>query len=157
MKSNNEVDRLLYMPSEQGRLLISSLKSFYSDFNLEKTNYIKEIYTQDVEFKDPVHTITGSLALKTYLRKMAKSMHHYKIIYKDELVNGTSAYLSWDMEIGHPKLMGGKIFVVPGITHIKFTNKIFYHEDSYDMGSLIYERIPILGRLINYLKNRLQA
>jgi hypothetical protein len=59
------------------------------------------------------------------------------------------------MDYAHPRLRGGAIITVRGMTHLLFTNKIYYHEDSYDLGALLYEHIPVLGLATRQLKTRM--
>lgn len=155
MEASHVPDRKMTTPSDPSRRLLQQLKEFYSDFSLATITALDDIYTQDVEFRDPVHTMHGSLAVKSYMRRMASNMTHYRIHYVDELVGNNSAYLSWEMEVAHPRLKGGKPFVVRGMTQLKFTGKIYYHEDSYDLGALVYEQVPVLGAMARGLKQRM--
>ena len=129
--------------TDQGqRQLLQQLKDFYSGFSLDTIAALDAIYTQDV-------------AVKSYRRRMATNMTHYSIRYVDELVGSNSAYLTWEMEVAHPRLKGGKPFTVRGMTQLKFTGKVYYHEDSYDLGALVYEQVPVLGVMARGLKQRL--
>ncbi|WHI49643.1 hypothetical protein P3339_14310 [Microbulbifer sp. MLAF003] len=38
---------------------------------------------------------------------------------------------------------------------VRFSDKVFYHEDFYDMGAMVYEQVPLLGSLIRKIKSRL--
>jgi hypothetical protein len=156
-EASHERSRKMSTPLEQTQRhpLVQQLKEFYSGFSLDTITALDAIYTQDVEFRDPVHTMHGCLAVKAYMRRMATNMTHYRIHYVDELVGSNSAYLTWEMEVGHPRLKGGKPFLVRGMTQIKFTGKVYYHEDSYDLGALVYEQVPVLGVMARGLKQRL--
>ena len=71
---------------EHVQRLIIQLKDFYAGFSSSTIALAENIYTQDVEFRDPVHTLHGVLALKGYFKRMAVSLQHYQIHYLDELV-----------------------------------------------------------------------
>ena len=135
--------------------LIVNLKEFYGAFSTDSLSALDGIYTQDIEFVDPVHKVEGVLSLKHYLRKMAVNLTHYKISYIDQLVGDNTAYLTWEMEYANSKLGGGEILTIRGITHLKFTKRIYYHEDCYDLGALVYEHVPVLGGITRSLKSRL--
>lgn len=146
----------LQVPEQVSRMpLIEELKAFYAGFSLASLAALDSIYTQDVEFRDPVHTMHGCLAVKAYMRRMVTNMTHYNIRYVDELVGSNQAYLSWEMDVAHPRLKGGQVFTVRGMTHLKFTGKVYYHEDSYDLGALVYEQVPVFGLVARGLKQRL--
>lgn len=135
--------------------LIASLMTLFEDFSLDNLSRLDEIYTQDVEFVDPVHKIDGILSLKHYLKQMAVNLSHYKIRYVDVLTGENSAYLTWEMDFASKKLSGGEIITVRGMSHLKFTSRVYFHEDCYDLGALVYEHLPVLGGITRSLKGRL--
>ncbi len=141
-------------PPEKG--VVAKVMDFYSDFSKESVSLIESIYTQDIEFVDPVHTLTGILALKTYFKRMATNMLDYEMRYLDVIESEGSAHLSWEMTFAHKSLNSGKPIMVRGMSFLKFTSKVYYHEDSYDLGALVYEHIPVFGKLTRFLKKRMQ-
>ena len=58
------------------------------------------------------------------------------------------------MHFRHPKL-GSKLIDVRGVSHLKWTDKIDFHEDFYDMGAMLYEQVPLIGSVTQWLKQRL--
>jgi hypothetical protein len=135
--------------------LVSSLMAFYEDFAADKLSALEDIYTQDIEFLDPIHKVTGILSLKRYMKQMATNLTHYKIRYVDVVMSENSAYLTWDMEFANPKLAGGKVISLRGVTNLKFTNRVYYHEDVYDLGAMVYEHLPVIGKIIRSIKIRM--
>lgn len=135
--------------------VVPQLKLFYEQFSVATIAGLDDIYTQDVEFRDPVHTVHGSLGLKHYLRRMATNLRAYRIRYLDEVIGENSAYFTWEMDYAHRSLKRGRVLTVRGMTQIRFTTKVFYHEDSYDMGALLYDHLPGLGTATRHLKQRL--
>ena len=43
------------------------------------------------------------------------------------------------------------------LENLKFTDKVYYHEDCYDLGALLYEQVPVLGFATRTLKHRLAS
>ncbi|MES2606957.1 MAG: nuclear transport factor 2 family protein [Pseudomonadota bacterium] len=136
--------------------LILRLKDFYAAFSVENLGRLDDIYTQDLEFRDPIHHLRGVLAVRHYLHNMATNLKEYRIRYTDEQVGSNAAYLSWEMDFAHPALEGGKLLSLRGISHVKYTDKIYYHEDSYDVGALLYEHVPVVGFATRLIKNRMK-
>ena len=136
--------------------IVAKIMDFYRDFSGDSISSIDELYTQDIEFTDPVHTLIGSLALKAYLKRMASNMLHYEMKYLDIVESEGIAHLSWEMTFAHKSLNGGQVILVRGMSLIKFTSKVYYHEDSYDLGSLVYEHVPLFGKMTKFLKKRMQ-
>jgi hypothetical protein len=138
-----------------GPLLLPQVKLFYEQFSTATIARLDDIYTPDVEFRDPVHTLHGSLRLKGYLRRMAASITHYEMRYLDEVADANSAYLTWELDYAHRRLRGGQIITVRGMSQLRFTSRVYYHEDSYDLGALLYEHIPGLGFATRQVKQLL--
>ena len=148
-------NKSLQMTTSPAQALMANFKRFYEQFSVDALRQLDEIYTQDIEFIDPVHRIEGLLGVKSYLRKMARNLSHYRIEYLDTVVNEESAWVKWNMYFAHPGLNGGNIICVRGMSHLRFTSKVYYHEDCYDLGALLYEHVPVLGAVLRSLKKRM--
>jgi hypothetical protein len=66
-------------------------------------------------------------------------------------------YVQWQMNFSHPRLKGGKTIVVDGASYLRFNEagKVSYHRDYFDLGAMLYEQLPLLGRIIVAVKRRL--
>lgn len=137
--------------------LLNDFKAFYRQPAVATLDNIDRIYTQDIEFRDPVHVIHGRLGVKNYLRSLYASTSDMRFEYLEEQVGANSATIVWQMNFSHPKLKGGKPVEVRGITMIRFTDKIYYHEDFFDLGAMLYQHVPVLGSLVRYVNQRLSA
>lgn len=137
--------------------LINDFKDFYRRPDIAGLEGIDRIYTQDVEFRDPVHAINGRLALKNYLRGMYEGASDMSFSYQDEQVAEHKATITWVMRFSHGSLKRGKPIDVKGITLIHFTDRVYYHEDFYDLGAMLYQHVPVLGSLIRFVNRRLSA
>jgi hypothetical protein len=79
-----------------------------------------------------------------------------RIEYLDEIIGDRSAYVKWVMHYRHPRL-GNRLISVRGVSHLKFSDKIDFQEDFYDMGAMLYEQLPLLGNVTRWLKLRLAS
>jgi hypothetical protein len=137
--------------------LIKDLKDFYRDPNVVNLDGIDRLYTQDVEFHDPVHSIHGRLALKNYLKKLFTDNSDIQFTYLDDLISENSATITWQMRFSHKRLNKGRAIDLKGVTLIRFTERIYFHEDYYDLGAMLYQHIPVIGFLIRLVNRRLSA
>lgn len=147
--------RSLTIAENSKQLLLNNFKAFYQNSGELHLEQIDALYTQDIEFRDPLHTILGILALKSYMKNLYANSRDIRFEYTDELYGENWATISWLMHFRHPSLAGGKLISVRGITQIRFTDRIFYHEDFYDLGAMIYQHVPILGRIIRFINQRI--
>ena len=135
--------------------LIDEFKNIYANDKATRNADLGKLYDQSAVFVDPIHQIDGIQNLKSYIDQMYANVIDCQFVYLGEWVSDSDAIVKWDMKFRHKKLAGGKQIVVRGASHIVFSEKITYHEDIYDMGAMIYEHVPMLGKTIHWLKNRL--
>ncbi|RDL45421.1 nuclear transport factor 2 family protein [Marinomonas piezotolerans] len=140
--------------TEDQLALIERFKAFYKDVKNPNLDSIGDVYAADIKFQDPIHQVTGIAELHAYLSDMCENVDSGRFEYLDQLVGVDTAYIKWNMYFSHPKL-GKKTHVVRGMSQIQFSDRIYFHEDVYDMGQMIYEKVPVLGWAVNRLKQRL--
>ena len=84
------------------QLLVNNLKAFYQKSGKLQPEQLDAIYTQDVEFRDPLHTIFGILALKSYMKNLYTSSPDIRFEYTDEQSGDNWAAITWLMHFRHP-------------------------------------------------------
>lgn len=136
--------------------LLERFKAQYADLNTMDLSRFKELYSPDLIFKDPVHELRGLVALEDYMADLCENVTEGQFEYLDQVVSDHTAYIKWDMHYRHPKL-GERLITVRGISQIQFDSHIYYQEDCYDMGALLYDHLPLLGTTTRWLKRRLQV
>ena len=136
--------------------LLDRFKNNFRDLTKADWSQLSEIYADNIIFKDPVHEIKGLVAVEDYFSNICTDLLECRFEYLDEVISGNTAYLKWVMHFRHPRL-GTDIIDVRGVSHILWNDKIEYHEDLYDMGAMLYEKLPILGGVTRWLKSRLAA
>jgi len=140
--------------------IVERFKSFYSHLidatrDTHERAELDAIYTEDIYFCDPVHSVEGRQSLHHYMSDMCDNLKECRFVYLDEVILEGTAYIKWDMYFRHPRL-GNKNIQVRGVSQLEFNQKgIYFHEDFYDMGAMLYENIPLLGGGIRWLKRRL--
>ena len=117
---------------------------------------LADLYASDVVFRDPVHTIQGLPALSDYFAALGKNLNTCRFEFVEELVTPAAAHITWHMRFSHRRIAGGREQCVRGMTLVRMANnRIIYHEDSYDAGAMVYEHLPVLGRLVRAVKSHM--
>lgn len=129
----------------------------YHDLNKDNLQILATVYTDNVQFVDPAHEIYGLDKLFGYFAKLYRDVESIHFSFHDVLEGEGSGYVQWDMTFSHKKFAGGRPITVAGVTFVRIdeSGKVFYHRDYFDLGTLVYEQVPILGRLIRSIKGRL--
>jgi ketosteroid isomerase-like protein len=135
------------------------LHRFASDFAaLDASNLhrLKQLYSDDVRFTDPLHDIQGLTALQDYFAQLYANVSELGFSFHgyDQVEEG-SGYLRWTMHYRHPRLRHGQPVEVEGCSFLLWHDKVYRHRDYFDAGALLYEHLPIMGSAIGWLKGRL--
>ena len=119
--------------------------------NLER---LGEVYAEHVLFEDPLHRVEGLPALTEYFRRMYRGVVEIRFDFDDVMENTEGAMLTWVMHMRHARLRPGELLSLPGASVIKFEERVHYHRDYFDVGAMLYERLPVIGGVIRKIKAR---
>ncbi|WP_339532558.1 nuclear transport factor 2 family protein [Pseudomonas mucidolens] len=134
------------------------LQQFARSFaTLDKHNLqrLDSLYSHDIRFTDPLHEVQGLPALHRYFEQLYSNVSHlnFEFLGFDQVANG-EGYLRWNMRFRHPRLAGGELIEVRGCSHLLWHDKVYRHHDYFDAGALLYEHVPVLGRIVRWLKRK---
>lgn len=136
--------------------LVDKLKSFYDEFKTDNLEQLDDMYHEDASLTDPIHQVVGLDDLKKYFEHTMENVEYCHFAFDDECVGDDKAFLLWQMRFAHPKLANGMEIVLPGVSYLKFEDgKIREQQDHYDLGAMLYEHVPLVGYVIDKIKNRL--
>ena len=130
---------------------------FYQQLDRNNLERLPEIYHPDIRFTDPLHHIQGLSELQDYFAGMYDGVLHIEFEILRQTAEGEQACVEWCMHYQHQKLKQGQTIHVQGMSWLHFDDgqKIINHRDYFDAGQMLYEHLPVIGRVIRYLKRRI--
>lgn len=135
--------------------IIEQFVSLYQSLNKSNLENIEKIYAPEITFIDPAHQLNGLSAVREYFAKLYENAHSVAFdISSVEHFEGT-AWVRWTMHFRHPQLKRGLPIQLNGCTYLTYDTLITKHQDYFDLGAMLYENIPVMGRIVRFLKNRL--
>ena len=134
--------------------LLEDFCHLYQSLNKDNLGRLKEVYSNDVVFIDPIHQINGIDALTVYFKNLYQNMDYCNFHIKHVIEQQDKACIVWHMEYSHRKIKNGKAISVEGCSHLQFADKINSHRDYLDLGQMIYEQLPLIGPVIKSIKKR---
>jgi hypothetical protein len=128
----------------------------FATLNAGSLHRLGELYSNDVQFRDPLHQLDGLPALRSYFEKLYSNVEdiRYDLLDVDETAPG-HGYLRWNLHFRHPRLSRGQPISLQGCSHLRWAQQVYLHHDYFDAGALLYEHVPVLGGVIGWLKGRL--
>jgi len=130
--------------------LVTLFKRVFARLTPDTQMPLAELYAPDVDFEDPLHRIVGLDALAKYFDKLNKRVVSAEFVFGTQVVAATEAALTWEMtvRIRRPR----QTIVVPGVSVLRFDERITSQRDYFDVGAMLYERLPLLGWLLRKVK-----
>jgi limonene-1,2-epoxide hydrolase len=132
---------------------------FYADLANVDIDELDNVYHEQILFKDPIASHSGIESVKAYFAHLLDSTSSCKfdIHHFFENASGDSPYdftVEWTM---HLTLNNQSSSIsVNGVSLLTLKDdRVVYHRDYYDMGEMVYEHVPVLKRVIHYIKKRL--
>ena len=150
MKNNASQDNTAEIP-----LWLSNFVKVYQTLSTDNLDLLSLIYHQEVIFIDPIHEIEGFDNLSTYFTSLYQNLSSCEFVINNVISQGNQAAIYWTMSYQHPKLNGGNVVKVMGSSNIKgHEDKVIYHRDYLDLGAMLYEQLPVLNKLIRFIKKK---
>jgi ketosteroid isomerase-like protein len=113
------------------------------------------LYSKDAFFKDPFNEVKGYADIRHIFSHMFTQVNNPHFVIKSTLENGSQACLIWEF-IFQMKQSPNIDQVIRGCTWMTFNEQslIVEHRDYWDPAEELYEKIPVLGGLMRWLKKR---
>jgi len=136
----------------------SWLQSFiqvYSELGTDNLGSLIEIYHPDVQFIDPMHQLNGRNELLAYFDQLYTQILSCNFAIEHVIESDSEAAVYWQMTFCHIQLNKKKPITIQGHSHLKASEgKVIFHRDYLDVGAMLYEHIPLIGKLIRSIKRR---
>ena len=114
---------------------------------------LAEIYTPGARFKDPFNEVQGVAAITRIFEHMFVSLEDPRFVIRDRVVQGDQCFLSWDFMF-RMKRFNRDEQVIRGGSHLRLAadGRITDHRDYWDAAEELYEKLPVVGALMRWLK-----
>jgi hypothetical protein len=116
--------------------------------------YARDVYVPNAYYRDSFTAKLGVENIESYFIQGTKTMHELAFDLQDVAVHDGNYYFRWVTQFS-PKGKEDDIIHLPGVSHVRFDKegRIIFHQDFWDAG-VIYERLPVIGSFIRWLKKR---
>jgi len=116
---------------------------------------LEEFYARDARFKDPFNEVQGIPAIEQVFAHMFAALDSPRFVVRDIVVEGDQCFLTWDFLFRFKRLSRAEQ-VVHGGSHLRFDaqGRIVLHRDYWDAAEELYEKLPLVGAFMRWLKHR---
>ncbi|NBW53771.1 MAG: nuclear transport factor 2 family protein [Betaproteobacteria bacterium] len=142
---------------------VDALVVAFENLSPDKVQALDHWYAPDARFKDPFKEVQGIAAIEAIFVHMFDSLHEPRFVVTERIVQGSQCFLVWDFVFRFKTMDSQTVQCIRGGSHLQFaphTNgswRITLHRDYWDAAEELYEKLPLVGGLMRWLKKRVNA
>lgn len=135
---------------------------FFEHLKPTDVTRIAELYTDDAQFKDPFNDVQGIAAVARIFTHMFESLEAPRFVITQHVLQGKQAFVTWDFLFVMPRMNNGRTQIIRGATHFVFQEqaglwRVALHRDYWDAAEELYEKLPLIGSILRWLKKRVNT
>lgn len=113
-------------------------------------------YAADARFKDPFNDVKGIAAITVIFAHMFEALEAPRFVVRERIVQGAQCFLTWEFRFRFRRFKQGEEQVILGGSHLVFDNTglATLHRDYWDAAEELYEKLPVVGSVMRWLKKR---
>lgn len=114
------------------------------------------IYAARARFKDPFNDVQGLAEIQRIFRHMYVSLENPHFVVTGRIVQGNQCFLTWEFRFVFRRFKQGEAQCILGGSHLVLQGdgRINLHRDYWDAAEELYEKLPVVGGLMRWLKSR---
>jgi ketosteroid isomerase-like protein len=132
---------------------------FFEHLQPTDVTRMADTYTSDAQFKDPFNEVQGVPAIARVFAHMFESLDAPRFVITTHVQQGAQCFVTWDFLFAVPRIDGGQLQTIRGATHFVLREdagvwRVAVHRDYWDAAEELYEKLPVVGGLMRWLKKR---
>lgn len=132
---------------------------FFEHLQPSDVAQIAQLYTADAQFKDPFNEVQGVAAIECIFTHMFEALDAPRFVITQQVHNGEQCFVTWDFFFSVPRIDKGATQIIRGATHFVLREetgvwRVAVHRDYWDAAEELYEKLPVVGGLMRWLKKR---
>jgi steroid delta-isomerase len=131
---------------------------FFESISPQSARELSRVYTDEVWFKDPFNEVTGIAEVSRIFIHMFEQVDAPRFVVTHSVLQGEHAFLTWDF-LFHMKRGSAAEQCIRGATHVRFAadGRVEFHRDYWDAAEELYEKLPVLGAFMRWLKRQARS
>ena len=138
---------------------VQDLVQFFEHLSAQDLPRLHKLYAPDARFKDPFNDVHGWVAIEAIFRHMFEALDSPHFVVTGQVLQGQQCVLLWDFRFRFRRFDTESWQVVHGSTHLVYgaDARVVLHRDYWDAAEELYEKLPVLGGLMRWLRRRVNS
>ena len=135
---------------------VQQLVQFFEQLQPQDVSRLSALYAPEARFKDPFNDVRGVPEIERIFTHMFEALDTPHFIVTERIVQGQQCFLAWDFRFRFKRFDTHTWQTIQGGTHVVFNAQglVTLHRDYWDAAEELYEKLPVLGSLMRYLKRQ---
>jgi steroid Delta-isomerase len=133
---------------------LHAVVDYFEQLTADRLAQLSHYYNAAATFKDPFNEAAGIASIERIFAHMFRKLDGPRFVIRDRIVDGNDAFLTWDFVF---RFKGDSAEqTVRGASHLRFDDNglIAMHRDYWDAAEELYEKLPLVGMLMRWLKRK---
>ncbi len=128
----------------------------FQNLTLAGVETLGAIYAPDARFKDPFNDVQGLPAVQQIYRHMYETLENPRFVVTGRIVHDPQCFLTWEFHFAFKRIKRGQAQRILGGSHLVLDGegRITLHRDYWDAAEELYEKLPVVGSLMRWMKRR---
>ncbi len=138
------------------RQATEKLATFFETLSPQIVAQLNTLYDVQARFKDPFNEVQGLPEIERIFRHMYVALDQPHFVVTGHVVDGAQAFLTWEFRFRFKRFDTSTLQSVRGASHLLFNDQglVTLHRDYWDAAEELYEKLPVVGSLMRWLKKR---
>jgi len=135
---------------------LDRLVVFFETLTEKSVANLSLIYAPDARFKDPFNDVKGCAAISAIFNHMFVALEAPRFVVIERISQGGQCFLTWEFRFKFKNYQRSTEQVILGASHIVFNAQglVSLHRDYWDAAEELYEKLPVVGSVMRWLKRR---
>lgn len=136
---------------------LAKLVAFYETLRPETLHALDTVYAPSATFVDPFNDVQGVDAIRRIFAHMFEALDAPAFTVLEAYERDETAVLLWRFSFRLGSRSGQML--VSGMTRVEFGDdgRVRHHVDYWDAAGQLYERLPLIGAPLRWLRRRFAA
>ena len=138
------------------RQATQNLATFFETLTPQSVSQLHTLYDVQAHFKDPFNEVQGLPEIERIFKHMYVALEQPHFVITGQLVDGAQAFLTWEFRFRFKRFDTTTMQTVRGGSHVVFNEwgLVTLHRDYWDAAEELYEKLPVVGGVMRWLKKR---
>ncbi len=135
---------------------LDALVNFFESITPDTVAQLGHFYDSQARFVDPFNDVQGLAAVEHIFAHMFVALHAPRFVVTGRVLQGQQCFLTWDFHFRFKRFQTQTPQTIRGASHLVFSESglVVLHRDYWDAAQELYEKLPLIGALMRWLRKR---